>query len=136
LTAERSRSNRPLALAEEAPKQLRKLMRDAVPLMLVTALTDAAYWQWVEPDAKIGVVLALRASMLLMYSIVGWLVPMRHERDAMRAMWSTGLFTASATAAMANAAGGLRSLCGLGALMLAVGAASAARPRKQAYALQ
>jgi len=111
-------------------------MRDAVPLMLVTALTDAAYWQWVEPDAKIGVVLALRAAMLLMYSIVGWLVPMRDEREAMRAMWGTALFIAATTAAMANPAGGLRSLYGLRALMLAVEAASAARSRKQAYALQ
>ncbi|MFO0560862.1 MAG: serine/threonine-protein kinase [Polyangiales bacterium] len=136
MTAGSSSSSRPLAPTEESPKQIRKLMQDAVPLTLATALTDVAYWQWVEPAAKIAVIFALRAVMLAMYATVGWALPMRNEREAMRAMWGTGLFTASATAVMAHAAGGLRSLYGLGALMLAIGAASAARPRKQAYGLQ
>lgn len=136
MTARSSPSNQPLAPTEEAPRQIRKLMRDALPLTMSSVMLDLAYWRWVEPSTKLWLLVALRVAMVGMYALFGWAIPMRNEREAMRAMWVTGLCSSVTLAAMTHASGGLRSLYGLGVLMLAVGAASAARPRRQAYTLQ
>lgn len=125
-----------LAPTEESPRLIQRLFRDAVPMLLAGALLDLAYWRWVEPDTRLRWMLAMRAVMIASYGLFGWVIALRNERDAIRAMWAMGVIDAGCFAAMTHASGGLRSLYPLALLVLAIGAASAARPRRESYAVQ
>jgi tRNA A-37 threonylcarbamoyl transferase component Bud32 len=120
---------------DDLPRRVRVLMLQGMVGSVLVLTIDYVYWRVFLIESSFAFVVALRLALCAVYAAVVYLARPATSRGAWRSMWFTGCFACGTYALITHLSGGLRSLYPLGLMVMAMGAITVARPRREVLAL-